>query len=247
MKNHWQKDFFSHRVVLDLWRQCISPEQTKREVEFLEKIFGTQTRLLDVPCGNGRHSLELTKRGCQVTGLDISEDFIREAQHNAQAAGLQAEFVHGDMRELDRAGEFDGAFCFGNSFGYFDHPHLGRFLKAVSQALKPGKHFVLDTCMAAESILPNLKDREWMQVGDILFALENRYLAEQSCLETVATFVRNGQTEAHQWWHFVYTVAEIRRLLDQAGLSVENCFSSHDLKPFCLGNPFLLVVAKKTS
>ena len=101
--------------------------------------------------------------------------------------------------------------------------------------------------MAAESILPTLKEREWYQVEDIFFAIENRYLAEVSCLETEGTFVRNGLTEKRTWWHWIYTVAEIRRMLGQAGLAVVNLYRSLDEQPFKLGSQCLLVVARKQS
>jgi hypothetical protein len=91
----------------------------------------------------------------------------------------------------------------------------------------------------------SLKEREWYQVGDILFALENRYLADVSCLETEATFVRNGQQETRRWWHWVDTVAEIRRLLEGAGLIVRQPHSSHDGQNYRLGSPLLIVVAEK--
>src|SRR5438093_11696428 len=81
MNTDWQKEFFSHRTVLDFWRRCITPEQTRADADFLERTLGAGSRLLDVPCGNGCHSIELARRDCRVTGVDISADFIREASH----------------------------------------------------------------------------------------------------------------------------------------------------------------------
>ena len=63
------------------------------------------------------------------------------------------------------------------------------------------------------SDLPQLPGREWYDVGDIIMALENRYLAEESCLETEYTFIREGKTEKRHSLHWVYTAGEIRRML----------------------------------
>ena len=142
MKINWYEDFF-HGVANDLWRKCLSPEQTRAEANFLEKTLGPKSRLLDVPCGNGRHSLELAKRGCRVTGVDISAEFIQEAVTHAAAAGINAEFVHGDMKRLAWESEFDGAFCFGNSFGYLEQADIAAFVAGVARALKPDGHFVI--------------------------------------------------------------------------------------------------------
>jgi SAM-dependent methyltransferase len=243
-RNNWFEDFF-HGVANDLWRKCVSPEQTRTEADFLEKTLGKKARLLDLPCGNGRHSLELARRGCGVTGVDLSREFVAEAKATAKAAGLRAEFVAGDMGALRWTSEFDGVCCMGNSFGYLEYPEMEKFIRGVERALKPGGRFVIETGAAAESLLPTLKERVWYQVDDILFAEEHRYLADISCLETEAMFVRDGKTEVRKWWQWVYTVAEIRRLLGQAGLTIRELYGSHDGHPFKLGNPLLLVVAEK--
>jgi len=245
MNPEWQKAFFSHPVVLDLWRQAISPEQTRIEADFLEKTLGSRSRLLDAPCGFGRHSLELARRGCRVTGVDLSAAYVAEAREAARSAGVTAEFVCADMKSIQFEGEFDGAFCCGNSFGYFDYAGIDQFVSGVAKALKPGGRFVLDSGSVAEAILPSLKEREWMQVGDILFAFENRYLPAESCLETEATFIRGGESKVLKWWHCVYTIAEVRRMLERAGLETVHLFGSHDGKPYRLGDPCLLLVARK--
>lgn len=246
MNPNWQKEFFSHRVVLDLWRKAVSAEQTAREADFLERMLGPRSRLLDAPCGFGRHAVELARRGCRVTGVDLSDAYVREAREAVRSAGIVAEFVEGDMRTLEYPAEFDGAYCCGNSFGYFDHAGITAFVSGVARALKPGGRFVLDSGTVAESILPTLKEREWMKVDDILFAIENRYDPVESCLETEATFIRGDESETHKWWHCVYTVAEIRRLLGRAGLETIHLFSSTDEQPYRLGSPLLLLVAKKS-
>ncbi len=69
-------------------------------------------RVLDIPCGNGRHSAELATRGCRVMGVDLAAEFIEQAK----ARRADAEFVEGDMHAIRYDGEFEGALCFGNSF-----------------------------------------------------------------------------------------------------------------------------------
>src|SRR5262249_51451221 len=133
----------------------------------------------------------------------------------------------------------------GNSFGYFELADTKKFLRGLARSLKPGAHFVIESGCVAESLLPNFKEREWFQIQDILFAIENRYLADVSCLETNCTFVRNGQTEARKFWHHVYTVAEITRLLADAGLVARELYSSHDGQKYKLGSPLLLIVGQK--
>jgi SAM-dependent methyltransferase len=245
MQSEWYKHFF-HGVALDVWRNAVAPEQTRAEADFLEKVLERSpgARLLDVPCGNGRHSLELASRGYRTTGVDIAEEFVHEAQSRA-LSGLQAEFLLGDMRHLPWQSEFDGAFCFGNSFGYTEHTGTVDFVSALSRTLKRGSRFVLETGLAAESILPRLQERGWVQIDNILFLSARRYEAAESRLYIQYTFVRDGKQETREASQQVYTVAEIRRLLEQAGLRTLALYSSLDQQPYQLGSPRLILVAKK--
>src|ERR1051325_8710522 len=79
--SNWFEDFF-HGITLDLWRKAIPAEHTKAEAKFLIKVLNCKpgAHVLDVPCGNGRLSFELARRGYQVTGIDISREFIEEAR-----------------------------------------------------------------------------------------------------------------------------------------------------------------------
>lgn len=246
MQANWYENFF-YGVALDLWRKAVTVEQTRAEADFLIQTLhpAAGARLLDVPCGNGRHSLELAARGYRVTGVDIAGEFIREARDRAAAAALNVEWLLVDMRLLPWQAEFDGAFCFGNSFGYLDNAGMKAFVAALSRALKPGAHFVLETGMAAESLLPGLQLRRWFRVDDILLLIESRYHAAESRLDNEYTFVQDGKIETRSSSHWVYTVAEIRRLLDQVGLTTQALHGSLDGQPFQLGSPRLLLVAQK--
>ena len=246
IQSNWYENFF-HGIALDLWRKVVSPEQTQAEADFLVKTLecAPGSRILDVPCGNGRHSLELARRGYRMTGLDISEEFIQEARDRSTAAGVQISWVLGNMRHIEGEATYDGAFCFGNSFGYLEYSHMEAFVNGVSRALKPGSRFVVETGMVAESVLPNFKEREQFQFDDIHFTTENRYLADESCIETYDTYVRDGKVETRQSKHWVYTVGEIRRMLERAGFVVLELHGSLECQPFTLGSQQLLIVTQR--
>ena len=271
--SNWYENFF-HGVSLDLWRKAISPEQTKREADFLVKALQCETgsHLLDVPCGNGRLSFELARHGYRATGVDISEEFIAEAR--ARAAALSSgrqnpndsvgtnevarafrawnadetpepRFMLGDMRRIKGEAVYDGAYCFGNSFGFLEYTGTEGFLSAVARALKPGARFVIETGMAAESILTKFEAETSHQIEDILLTIKEQYLAEESCIDTEYVFERNGEVESRKAKHWIYTVAEIRRMLERAGFKVLNLYGSLKLEPYVLGSDELLVIAQR--
>lgn len=257
---NWYEDFF-HGVALDLWRKAIRPEQTTAEADFLIKALECEpgSHLLDVPCGNGRLSLELARRGYRVTGVDISEEFIEEARSSIMnvsttdppptAGGTdlsaQLEFLLGDMRRIEGEEIYDGAFCFGNSFGFLAYADMERFLNGTFRALKPGARFIIETGMAAESAIPKFEEHASHQIEDILLTINEQYLAEESCIDSEYIFERDGKAEARKAKHWIYTAAEIRRMLERAEFTVLNLYGSLKCEPFVLGSDELYVVAQR--
>ncbi|HZM00923.1 MAG TPA: class I SAM-dependent methyltransferase [Planctomycetota bacterium] len=252
MDRDWHRSFFSG-VVVDMWRAAAPPEQTRAEADFLERELrlrpGARQRVLDVPCGFGRHALELAGRGHALTGVDQSAEMLEAAQALAAQAGAQAgarvEWRQSEMRELPWTAEFDAAFCFGNSFGYLDRDGTRAFLAALARALKPGARFAFDYGTAAECILPRFEERHWAPVGDLYFLEHNRYDPVESCIETTYTFVRDGASETRTGLQWVFTVAEVRAMLAEAGFAVLSQHGSCEGRPFELGATILVVVAEK--
>ena len=242
MQSKWQIDFF-RGVALDMWRRAVNPEQTRAEADFLERTLGNDSgsRFLDVPCGNGRHAIELAGRGHSLTGVDSSEEFIAEARQ----APVPVRWVLGDMCDLPWNSEFDGAYCFGNSFGYLDHDGVHTFLRAIAQSLKPGGKFAIESGMAAESILPTLVRNRWFKLGDLFMLSENEYHPAESRLDIQYTFIQHGKVETRPSASYVFTVAELCRLHIEAGLETMELLSSISGEPYRLGSQRLIIVSKK--
>lgn len=245
----WFNDFFQG-AALELWRRANSSEDTQREVQFLQKALATPMggKLLDLPCGNGRLSLPMALLGYQVTGVDFSTTFLEEAQSTAKAYKCKTNFINADMRELTYENEFDGAFCMGNSFGYFDRAGTTTFLGTVSKSLKPRARFIIESAMVAECFLVNGSEREWLQRGNMYMLVENDYDCRLSTVESKYVFIENGKEETRCATHWVYTTGELCQMLEEAGFSVEELFSSPDpdeAEPFTLGAERLIVVAEK--
>jgi SAM-dependent methyltransferase len=239
---NWELDFFRD-VAVDSWRRAMTPEQTRSEAAFLQKALALDgpSDVLDVPCGNGRHSIELAKAGHRVTGFDLSEEFLAEARTAAE----NVRWVHGDMRQLDYTAEFNGAFCFGNSFTYLDSDQAAEFFRAIARSLKPGGRFALETGMAAESILPTRQPTRWFKLGDIYMLSENQYHPRESRMDIQYTFIRNGKSETRPLSSHVLTVNEICRMQAAAGLEPLELLGSVDGEAYQLGSPRLIVVSKK--
>ena len=111
--------------------------------------------VLDVPCGTGRLTMALATQGIAATGVDQSASLLARAREESNARRLRAQWVQADMRQLPWTTNFDAAFCFWGSFGYFDDEGNARALRSIAQTVRPGGRFLLDTPVM-ETLLPRL-------------------------------------------------------------------------------------------
>lgn len=155
---------------------------TAQEVDLLIGSAGIERndRILDLCCGQGRHSLELARRGFpRVTGLDRSRYLIRLARKRARQRGLQVSFHEGDARRF-RLGdaEFHCVCILGNSFGYFERPEDDlAVLELVKRALASGGALVMDL-MDGDWMRRHFDPRSWEWVDQNHFVCRERDLAE---------------------------------------------------------------------
>jgi cyclopropane fatty-acyl-phospholipid synthase-like methyltransferase len=135
----WWQTLFSG-LALESLPAWSTEAQTRAEADFLVQVLEPRpgARLADVPCGNGRLTLPLAARGFDLTGVDLTAALVDEATRAARERGVPAVFERRDMRDLPWEAAFDGAFCAGNSFGYFDDAGTRAFLRAVHRILRPG-------------------------------------------------------------------------------------------------------------
>ena len=225
------------------------PALTLIEVDFLEKALAPPpgASLLDIPCGSGRHSVELARRGYRMTGIDLSADFLKDARERAAEAQVELDLRHSDMRDPGLAPDtFDGAFCFGNSFPYLDRIGVTAFLAALSRAIRPGGRLVIDTGCAAESILPTLFPQRWHRFDDIIVMSKASYIAGASRLDIDYTFIQGCKIETRPSSSYVFTVAELTRMLAEAGFEVISLAGGFAGERYELGSPRLVLTARRS-
>ncbi|UFH52879.1 cyclopropane-fatty-acyl-phospholipid synthase family protein [Spirosoma sp. KNUC1025] len=250
----WYHTFFNG-LPQEAWKAAQTEEQTQLDLELLVETldFGPSDRILDVFCGYGRHALPLARMGARLTAIDISPEYIAEVQAVADAERLSVVAINGDFlsigeSEIGSPASFDAAYCLGNSFSFFPRTEMLAFLTRIADLLKPGCRFLAHSEMLAESVLPDYQARNWQPVGDdILFLAEHEYHPLESRIDAHLTYVRNGQIQTRTAQHYVYTLAELRRLFTEAGLSVIACYGTIEGDAFALGDEAVWVLAEKSA
>ncbi len=245
-QQNWYKTFFNG-LALEVWTKVMTPEYTNAEIQFIKELINNTTvsNILDVPCGNGRHSIALAKEGFSVTSIDIAEEYICSLRNVIDKEQLPVTAIQADILEYELSGEFDLAICMGNSFSYFSYYTLLEFAKKINIVLKKGGTFLVQTGAIAESILPTIQQKDWIEVDGILFLSERLYHAESSVIQSNYRIIKQTQTELKTAYHYVFTLAEIRRLLTEAGFSEIVQYSGFDKSPYKHGDRQAYIVARK--
>ena len=145
-------------------------KNTSQEIDMLVKHAGLQLndRILDLCCGQGRHSLELARRGFKnVTGVDRSRYLIRLAKKRAKKEGVPVNFHEGDARKFRLPeNSFHCVSLMGNSFGYFDREEDDvQVLEAVKRVLVPSGLIVMDLA-DGEWIKAHFDKRSWEWIDE---------------------------------------------------------------------------------
>lgn len=137
-----------------------------REVDLFEECFRRYSkipvrRVLDLSCGPGPHLEELARRGYEYVGLDLNGAMLAYAQQKAEALGIEATFIHADMRSFALGKPVDFAFTLLGSLYAKTSAELLSHFAAVADALNPGGLYLLDGCINFRWDDPSGEDERW--------------------------------------------------------------------------------------
>jgi SAM-dependent methyltransferase len=249
---YWYREeagFFGHGYLKE-YEHCLTQERTRLEVDFIEKTLPLKhsDKILDCPCGHGRHSIELARRGFEVTGQDINSFFLNKARKDARNSKLSVRWIKGDMRKIKSKAEFDVALCLFSSLGYLenDEEHQ-KALEQISNALKFGGKFVLDV-INRDRFLKNYQERTWKNLSDgsIIVSEHNFDHATGYNFEKRIRIWKNGKREEVSHFVRMYTVPELIRMLSIARLSAKEMYGDFNANPITLHSKRYIIIAEKS-
>ncbi len=223
----WSEHLFIEHADLFL-RVFRFQKGTDQEAEGLGKILGEfhvrrRGRILDLPCGVGRHAIRLAKKGYVVTGIDFSELFIAKARADARRQGIasRAMFCAGDIRSVDRilkgAGPFDAILSLWSSIGYYGREEDMRLFKTLRN---------IATSDSSVSDLGSIELHEMPKLSLETSKVENiwRFYAKKGKdLKLVAEAPFSMRC---------YSLHEVKELLESARWRYVKSYGGYDLQPF---------------
>jgi len=199
---------------------------TRQEVDLFSKILNisTESKILDLCCGQGRHAIEFAHRGCKyVEGLDRSHYLIKKAKTKAKKEGLTVKLREGDARKLPyQTDSFDVVMILGNSFGYFETIlDDERVLKEVFRILKPWGKILIDIT-DGEYVCFNYQPRSWEWIDKKHFVCRERSLSrdgQRLISREVIAHADKGVIADQFYSERLYTKEKIAEFLKVAGFN----------------------------
>jgi SAM-dependent methyltransferase len=221
-----------HRKIWALDIEDLSwTEDTVRQVDFIIHMLnlGETGKVLDLACGYGRHSLELARRGYEVTGVDITVEYVKLAKDRASKEELPVTFICDDIRDVHFTNEFDVVINVADgAIGYLedDEENLKVFDR-ISDALKPGgKHF-MDVCNA-EFAADRFPMRNWeigeqsVSLPEFDWDLENRRMLYGGWNLKFGDIALPPEIiEAHSSIR-LYAIGELGQILSERGMTISD-------------------------
>ena len=204
--------------------------------------------VLDLACGFGRHSIELARRGCVVTGYDQSTDYIERAKSDAEGAGVDVAFQRLDMRELDEAAQYDAVLSMSTSLAFYSDDVNEDIVRRIHRALKPEGTFVFDqgnvfpfvsAIMSGDLTRTEKLPDGWIHRRTFAFNAEDCVISSRSVIE-------DGQRSEETGWDLrYYTLPEVKALAGTTGFGFDTAYGDYDGSSYCADSTRMIVLMRR--
>ncbi len=244
----WYKTFFG-KDYLRIYAPMLPTERTAREVAGIVTLLALPagSSILDLCCGHGRHTIALAQLGYQMTGQDLSEVFLHEAQVQAITQNVQVRWVHSDMRNIPFESEFDAVINIFTAFGYLENEDEDqKVLQQVYKALKPGGLFLLET-VQRDGLMRHYASQAIRRYPDGLIVLEERNFNLLTSRNEVQVTMLTPDGHRNEYSHSlrVYTLTELVQMLAEANLQVQAYYGGWDGSPLTMDRFRLILLSQK--
>lgn len=243
----WWQSYFDTQYLLE-YEPLFALERDRREVARLIDLLGLPagSRILDVPCGQGRHSHLLAEAGFDVDGFDYSKELLARARQ--RGTGRLLRYTRGDMRQLPEQwkGRFAAVVNLFTSFGFFAEPSDdARVIHEFARVLEPGGALVWHGGNR-DGVMARFLQRDWWKAGDGTLIAQERDFDPLSGRLTVYT-TWSGPSGAGEREHHIrlYTPTRLAELCAAAGLIVEAAFDGFTPRALTRRSSEMLVLARK--
>lgn len=241
-------DSFFDGYYKGIWKTIIPAELTAKEVEFMLPYFNLQpgSKVLDMMCGYGRHAIALAEKGMDVTAVDNLEEYVSEIKNTVAEKSLRVKAIKADIVKYVPEEQFELVICMGNSLNFFPEEDIKVILFHIADHLQPGGHLLINSWSIAEIAMKDFKAKTWSEVNGVKFLSDSGFHFHPTRIETNSIMIApDGTTETKLAIDYIFSLAEMDKMLAAAGLKLKEVYSIPGKKKFTLGEPRAYMVAEK--
>ncbi len=259
-EGHWTTQLFldHEEIFLRIHEHgWAAGEEQARDLKAVLDRFGVPegARILDVPCGIGRHATRLAKMGYRTLGLDLSPAYVRRAQDRAEQEGVadRATYRVGDMWDLERSvpedeRPFDVALNLWTSLGYYGEETDVEILKGYRGLVRPGGLMILYV-VNRDWVVRHFDPQGYEEFGDLINVADHRLDLDASWMRNTWRFFHKKGEDLEgiatiPLEHRIYSLHELRSLFERAGWRVEGTFGGYKMDPATFDSALLIVGRK---
>ncbi len=241
VKHNWFEKWFNTPYYHLLYNNRTHTEADLFIAKLMQHLkLKAQSRVWDLACGKGRHSIALNKLGYNVVGTDLSEESINEAS-KFESDTLQ--FYRLDMRSPFRTNYFDAVLNLFTSFGYFDNVNDDiKVFKSVSNALKPNGIFVFDY-LNRDWVIKNLQTQHEIVKDDVKFVI-NKQIEKDRVVKHIKVIDGNKISDYSECVK-LYALNEMIKIAEKANLKLETVFGDYDLGNYNEKSSRMIIIFRK--
>jgi ubiquinone/menaquinone biosynthesis C-methylase UbiE len=243
----WWASYFDAQYLKE-YEPLFTLERDRRDVARLVDVLELPTgaRVLDVPCGQGRHAHLLAEAGFDVDGLDYSADLLAIAKKRGSGETLR--YTKGDMRKLPArwTSRFDAVLNLFTSFGFFVDPaDDARVIAEFARVLKPGGKLIWHGG-SRDGVMASFLSRDWWRTNDgTLIGHRRRFDPLSGVLTIESTWAGKKANGSREHRIRLYAATRIAELCADHGLIVEGAYDGWTDKPLRRRSSEMLLVARK--
>ncbi|MCS7201209.1 MAG: methyltransferase domain-containing protein [Dictyoglomus sp.] len=245
----WRDEYFS-RSYYEFLARHLTPERTRKEVDFLEVVIPLKKNMLilDLGCGFGRHSIEMAKRGYKVIGVDRSLELLEIAKKTAREENLiNLEFYPIEYKDLNQLTySFDVVLSLYTSFGLHSYREDKITLREIYKILKPqGKLFI--DIENREALLRHFIPYSWNIMDKFVLLSEHKFEPESGYYISRRIVYNRESGEVREFFRkiYLYTASELSNLLEEEGFKVLRFIGDYEGHKYSLASHRLIVLCMK--
>ena len=243
----WWSSYFDEKYLME-YEPLFDPVRARTEaariIEHLALPVGS--RILDCPCGQGRHAHLLAEAGYRVEGVDYSATLLARARKRGTGPTLR--YTRADMRKLPArfANRFDAVINVFTSFGFFADPADDRrVVREFARVLRPGG-VLLWHGGSRDGVSARFLSRDWWRTRDGTLVAQERSFDPLSGFLTIESHWQGPKRRGRRDHRIrLYSATHLAELFRDAGLVVETAFDGWTGRPLTRKSSEMLLVARK--